>query len=64
MFDQLIVYIARACVCTEQRHKAALTPNILSCIEDCIAVTNRVMNDLHCNIWLVSFMLSAHVEQK
>jgi len=41
-----------ACVFSDQRHKAALTPDILNCIEDCVAVTIRVTNDLHSNIWL------------
>ena len=39
------------CVCAEQRHKAALTPDILSCIEDCVVVSNKVMDDVHSNIW-------------
>ena len=50
------------CVYTEQRHKAALAPDILSCIEDCVTVTNRVTNNLYSNIWfdLIDAVISCH----
>jgi len=43
--------------CIEQRHKAALTSDILSCIEDCVAVTNRLTNDLHANVRFDFFII-------
>ena len=43
--------IACVCWCAEQHHKAALTPDILTCIEDCVVISSRVMNDLHSNVW-------------
>jgi len=51
VFEQLHIVRSAMVLSAEQRHRAALTADILNCIEDCIAVTNRVVNDLHCNIW-------------